>query len=80
VDFFILLGLFVVRYFRGTCSFVKMVKGHMGRESLGTPDLLYIKKPFLAKNQSRWLQQSIYFAWDWVLQLQLNSNWWNLYF
>jgi len=28
-----------VPIFRGTCSSIKMLKGYMARESLGTPDL-----------------------------------------
>jgi len=38
--FVILLSFFVIRKFRGrpTCSSVKMLKGYMVRERLGTPD------------------------------------------
>ena len=35
----ILLSLFVIRLFRGTCSCFDIIKRHMVRESLGTPDL-----------------------------------------
>jgi len=34
-----LLSLFVIRTFRGTCSTVEMLKGYMVRERLGTPAL-----------------------------------------
>jgi len=37
--FVIFLNLFVTRNFRGTCSSIKMLKGYMVRESLGTPVL-----------------------------------------
>jgi len=30
---------FVIRIFRGTCSSVRMLKGHMVRDRLGTPAL-----------------------------------------
>jgi len=34
--FFILLSFFVIRYFRGRCPSVEMLKGYMVRERLGT--------------------------------------------
>jgi len=34
--FVIFLKLFVIRYCRGTCSPIEMLKGYMARESLGT--------------------------------------------
>ena len=40
--FVIVLSL-VIRNFRGTCSSVKMVKGYMFRERLGTPALVEIE-------------------------------------
>jgi len=33
--FVIFLSLFVIRNFRGTCSYNKMLKGYMAGESLG---------------------------------------------
>jgi len=35
----IFLSLFVIRYFRGTCSSIEMLKGCIGLVSLGTPGL-----------------------------------------
>ena len=35
--FVIFLSLYVIRHFRGTCSSIKMLKGHMAQVSLGTP-------------------------------------------
>jgi len=37
--FVIILSLFVIRHFKGTCSFPKMLKGYMTRERSGTPVL-----------------------------------------
>ena len=37
--FVIFLSVFVIRNFRGTCSPIEMLKGYIGRASLGTPDL-----------------------------------------
>jgi len=37
--FVIFLSLFVIRNFRGTCSSIEMLKGYIGKVSLGTPDL-----------------------------------------
>jgi len=37
--FVILLSLFVIRNFRGTCSSAQMLEGYMGRERLGTSDI-----------------------------------------
>jgi len=37
--FVILLSLFVMRNFRGTCSSVEILQGYMVRESLGTSGL-----------------------------------------
>jgi len=34
--FAIFLNLFVIRNFRGTCSFIEMLKGYRARASLGT--------------------------------------------
>jgi len=39
--FFIFLSLFVMKYFKGTRSSVKMLKWCMARESLGTPVLWF---------------------------------------
>jgi len=36
VNFYILLILFVIRNFRGTCSSIEMLKGNMVRERFGT--------------------------------------------
>jgi len=33
--FFSFLSLFVIRYFRGTCSFNEILKGYIAVESLG---------------------------------------------
>jgi len=41
--FVILLSLFVIRNFMGMCSSVKILKGYMVRERLGTPDLDHIR-------------------------------------
>jgi len=38
-SFVVLLSLFVIRNFRGTCSSVEMLKGCMVRERLGTPGI-----------------------------------------
>jgi len=35
IYFFIFLSLFVIRNFRGTCSYNEMLKGYMAVESLG---------------------------------------------
>ena len=35
----IFLSLFFIRHFRGTCLSIEILKGHMVRESLGTPAL-----------------------------------------
>ena len=37
--FVIILSLFVISNFRGTCSSIEILKGYMARESLGTPDI-----------------------------------------
>jgi len=37
--FVISVNIFVIRDFRGACSYVKMQKGCMATERLGTPDL-----------------------------------------
>jgi len=37
--FVIFLSLFVIRNFRDTCSSIEMLKGYIGKVSLGTPDL-----------------------------------------
>ena len=37
--FMFFLNLLVIRYFRGTCSSMEMLKGYMARQSLGTPVL-----------------------------------------
>jgi len=34
-----MIKYFVIRHFRGTCSSVRMLKGYMVRERLGTPVL-----------------------------------------
>jgi len=39
-----MIKYFVIRNFRGTCSSVKMLKGYMVRERLGTPAVKYIIK------------------------------------
>jgi len=36
-SYVILLNLFVMRNFTGTCSSIEMLKRYMARESLGTP-------------------------------------------
>ena len=38
-NFIVFLSLSVIKFFRGTCSSVKMLKGYMTRKSLGTPVL-----------------------------------------
>jgi len=38
-NFVILLSLSVIRNFKGKCSYVEMLKGHMVRERFGTPVL-----------------------------------------
>jgi len=54
--FVILLSFFVIRYFRGACSSVEMLKGYMVRERLGIPVL---KAPFRLNYRGAWLLSAV---------------------